>query len=111
MNAYHRLAASVAFGGCLAAAALHAPDAHADASSFLADLHSHGWKASTGDDGLLRNGYQVCRMLNSQNGNEVADFLYRNTGVDVSYDDAGEFVLIAVRQLCPWHDHRSGATA
>jgi len=95
------LAISVALG------AVFAPTASADTQGFLDDLHAAGWTAAHGDNGLLSNGYQVCQMLNSTTGDRVAAYVYRNTDYSVTRADALEFVMIAVNNLCPWHDHRS----
>lgn len=99
------LAVSVALG------AVFAPTANADAQSFLNDAHTLGWYGGNGDAGLLANGQRVCSMLNSNTGDVVAAYVYRNTGMDVSRSDAMEFVLISVNNLCPWHDHRNQGQA
>lgn len=99
------LAVSVALGG------VFAPTAHADNQSFLTDLYAHGWYAHRGDAGLLSNGYQVCSMLNTTTGDHVAEYVYRNTDQSVTVADALEFVVLAVQDLCPWHDHRGQGVA
>lgn len=89
-----------------------APVAQADAQDFLEDLYSYGWYSNSGDSDLLANGYQVCTMLNTMNGQRVAEIFYANTGLSVSRSDAMQFVVLAVEDLCPQHDHRqSGALA
>lgn len=99
------LAVSVALG------AVFAPVAHADDQGFLNDANALGWHASRGNAGLLANGYQVCDMLNSTTGDKVAAYVYRNTDYSVTRADALEFVIIAVNNLCPWHDHRGQGQA
>lgn len=94
-------------------AALTGPPAHADSSGFLDRIHSLGWyNRATGDVGLLTQGNAVCRSLASGlDGNQVATIIYRNTGYDVTYDDAATFVVIAVEELCPQFDHRDQGQA
>lgn len=100
------LLASVAIGG-LCGALLSAPSAHADPQEFIDDLYDYGWYSRGGDAGLVANGYRVCSMLNSTTGDVVARYVYENTGTSVSRQDAMEFVVLAVEDLCPWHDHRT----
>ena len=105
-----RLLASVALGGLCAAAVLAAPPARADAQGFLAVVDGLGFYHSSGGDGaLLGLGYRVCESLASgANGITVADAIYYNTDASVSYDDAANFVIAAVENLCPENDHRGG---
>jgi hypothetical protein len=112
MNAirYTVVAAATAVGLLVA----HAPSAHAEQYgdvSFLNDLYAHGWYSRGGDSSLLANGYRVCRMLNTATGDVVAQSVYRNTPVSVTRADAMEFVILAVKDLCPWHDHRGQGQA
>jgi len=94
------------------AAVLAAPTAHADSSSFLDALHDEGWyNSATGDVGLLRQGYAVCDALNYYNGQQVAALIYSSTDLSVGAEDAARFVLLAVTNLCPQHDHRASAVA
>lgn len=104
-----RSLACVALGAGIAAAVLHAPPAHADSSSFLDSIHELGWyNRVSGDVGLLNQGYAVCAAMDDgANGVQVARAIYANTDLSVSIDDAGEFVIVAVENLCPYHDHRS----
>ena len=88
-----------------------APVAQAAAQDFLADLYANGWYSHSGDANLLSNGYQVCRMLNNMNGTQAARFIYENTDSTVSRQDAIQFVILAVQDLCPWHDHRQAGAA
>lgn len=103
-------AACAAVGGTIAA--LTAPDAHADSSSFLDAIHELGWyNANTGDVGLLNQGYGVCRALAAGvPGPQVGTYIYSHTNASVDPDDAVEFVVVAVENLCPQFDHR-GETA
>ena len=88
-----------------------APGSQADSSSFLDTVHGLGWyNRISGDVGLLNQGYAVCRALdNGHNGAQVADVIYENTGLDVSYEEAAVFVIVAVENLCPQFDQRGGA--
>lgn len=108
MSTFNRLAVSVALGAGIAASVLYAPNAHADSSGFLDQIHGLGWYNSVrGDVGLLDQGYAVCRAIETgATGRQVANVIYRNTGLDVDFDEAAEFVIISVEQLCPEYDHR-----
>lgn len=108
MTTYRRLALSAALGAVMAAAVIHAPEARADSSSFLDAVHELGWyNRVSGDVGLLNQGYAVCNALaQGYNGLEVAEAIYRNTGLDVDRNDAAEFVILSVENLCPQFDHR-----
>lgn len=102
-----RLLVSVALGAFFAAPWLHSPAARADSGDFLNRIQQLGWYDDRGDTYLLDNGFLVCRLMDrGYNGVQVAESIYVNTGVDVSADDAAEFVIIAVEELCPRHDHR-----
>jgi len=80
--------------------------AHADVGAFLEDMNDLGWYAAHGEAGLVASGYQVCRMLEQTTGDVVANYVYRHTDNTVNRHDAAEFVLVAVQNLCPQHDHR-----
>lgn len=99
-------AACAATGATIAA--LTAPTAEADSSSFLDAIHALGWyNRTTGDVGLLNQGYAVCRALDSgMSGVAVARIIYRSTDLSVDMDDAATFVILAVTNLCPQFDHR-----
>ncbi len=95
-------ALAVAAGaGAVFAAPAHADSA--DAALFVAVLHSQGWSAARGGDyTLIRNGYEVCgQFARGRTGGEIARQVYLDTGLDVSRSDAIEFVVTAVRYLCP----------
>lgn len=112
MTTYRRLALSAALGAVLAAAAIHAPAARADSSSFLTRTHAHGWYNDRGDAWLLDSGYQVCRQLDrGYTGTQIARNIYRTTDTSVTAADAVEFVILAVEELCPWFDHRGQGQA
>lgn len=104
-----RLGLSAALGAVFAALWLHPPTARADSSSFLDEVHGLGWySASGGDAQLLRNGNLVCNLLGSgRNGLQVAQIIYNNTGLDVDANDAAEFVIASVENLCPEYDGRN----
>lgn len=110
MNAHttRRLLACVALGAGLGHAMLQSPEANADSSSFLDAVHDLGWyNRVNGDVGLLSQGYSVCRAMdNGANGDTVARIIYRTTDTSVSAQDAMDFVVVSVEELCPYHDHR-----
>lgn len=53
----------------------------------------------------LRTGYAICAALNTANGAVVADQVYELADVE-TYEQAAVIVVVAVEQLCPWHDRR-----
>jgi hypothetical protein len=96
--------------GAAATALISCPSASADTQDFLNDLYAHGWYSHGGDASLVRGGYIVCQMMaQGYNGVYAAESVYRNTGADVTADDAAEFVIFAVEDLCPQYDHRGTA--
>ena len=104
MNALKYAVAAVST--TLAAMIIAAPNAHADSEDFLNDVTAAGWYNDTrGDAGLLSLGRSACRMLaNGASGYETADAVYRNTGWTVDGDDAEDFVISAIQNLCPQYD-------
>ena len=94
-------------GGAVAAATW-APAAHADDNSFLNDVYNLGFNNNPST--LLKHGWAVCEALNTNNGTQVAEYLYFNSDYTVSHTDAALFVLSAVDGLCPWQSNRNGAT-
>lgn len=102
-------AACAATGAAIAA--LTAPSAKADSSGFLDAVHALGWyNRVSGDVGLLTQGYAVCNALaDGYTGPQVARIIYRNTDFSVDMDDAAEFVIVAVENLCSQFDHRGQA--
>jgi hypothetical protein len=111
-HTFRRLAASVALGAGIAATVLSAPDAHADSSDFLDQIHELGFFNATGGDvALLSQGYGVCRALaDGVPGPQVGVYVYTHTDASVGAEDAVNFVVVAVETLCPQFDHR-GDTA
>ena len=105
-----RLGLSAALGAVIAALVIHAPAARADSGDFLNRIQDLGWYNNSGDAYLLDNGWAVCRALDQgYNGRQIAEFIYANTGASVDADDAAEFVVIAVEELCPQYDNRGAA--
>lgn len=104
-----RLGLCATLGAVLAAAWLTAPPAHADASGFLDQVHGLGFYSNNGDGALLASGYGVCTMISRPGvtGYDAARVIYNNTGYDVDANDAANFVIAAVEQLCPQYDGRN----
>lgn len=97
---------------CAAAALLTGPAAPAEAStgSFLAMLEVRGLVIYN-PNVALNTGWWICDQLNWATGDVVVVRLYNNTGWDVpDARTAGIWVVTAVEELCPWHDHRGRNT-
>jgi hypothetical protein len=98
-----KVLAVAGLGAAIAATSLlGAGTASADTSSFLYSVHSTGWYSpQNGDASLVKNGMLVCKWL-AQGYSEysVVDSVYHNTGSDVSWSDAREFVYKAEAHLC-----------
>lgn len=102
-----RLGLSAALGAVIAALVIHAPAARADSGDFLNRVQDLGWYDDRGDAYLLDNGWAVCRaMTQGYTGLQIATQIYRVTDLSVTADDAAEFVIIAVEELCPQFDRR-----
>lgn len=94
------LLAAIAAGGAIAAAALHAAPAHADATSFLSDIEAAGFNNPNGSSVMVETGFDVCRALEQGNpAQSVAETLYVQTHLS-SLLDARQFVYIAETDLC-----------
>lgn len=98
---------AMTLGGLLGAALVHPPSARADSADFLRDMDRMGFYHDLGDAHLLDFGYDVCRAIDAgATGTMVADSIFINTGWDISYQDAANFVISAVENLCPEFDNR-----
>lgn len=107
-----RLGLCAALGAVIAALVIHAPTAEAGSGDFLNRVQDLGWYDERGDAWLLDGGWAVCRALSrGYNGVQVAAEIYANTDLSVAADDAAEFVIIAVEELCPQFDNRSRTVA
>ncbi len=96
------LLASITVGAGIAAAILHAPHAQADTATdqFLDDAHSIGFINT--DELLIGVGYQVCSALAAGNSAAlIAETIYLNTDLSVTWLDAQLFTLAAIANLCP----------
>jgi hypothetical protein len=90
--------------GALAIGCAGANLAHADngTTEFLSDARVAGFANTLGDGGLLTQGFWVCRQID--HGHPVLDIAARYQLInDVSQSQAGKFVGLAIRDLCPWH--------
>lgn len=74
---------------------------------YLGDLNGYGFRIHNVSD-ALDMGYWVCDALNNATGDVVAEELFNRTSWSTTrtYMDAGQIVMAAVNNLCPWHDHR-----
>lgn len=76
------------------------PLAHADADSFLTDMEAAGFDNGGGNGAEIRVGYHVCaEIAGGMSASNAADDLWLNSHLD--HQDAGQFVRIAIRDLCP----------
>ena len=108
-HTYRRLSLSVALGAVLGALVIHAPQARADAQSYLIDVTGWGFTHTDGAAGLLRVGYGICQMLSTPgvDGDDAARAIYISTGWDVDRTDAANIVMSSVENLCPEYDRRA----
>ena len=91
--------AGLLVAGAMSAAAL-APEAHADSYDFTVDAYNAGFYNSRGTGAQLSVGYSVCNDIAAgYRPLAVARNLWRAS--PLSAYDAGRFVGIAVRDLCP----------
>jgi hypothetical protein len=83
-----------------------APSASADEMSYLQTLNAAGFTIYN-TQWALASGHSICNALNYDTGDVVAvDVFVNSSWTDVpSLAHAGALVLIAVSELCPWHDH------
>jgi hypothetical protein len=99
--------AFAALGAIVAGGLLGAGVAKADTSSFLQSLGDHGLTVYD-SAAAISTGYRICSMLQSANGEQVAQYVFTHTSwSDVpTMDTARAEVLISVEELCPAMDHR-----
>ena len=97
-----KIAAATLLGGASVGSLLGAGTASASTSSFLSAVHGVGWYSNqNGDASLAHNGSLVCQWLDSGRSEwSVTNTVYQNTGYDVSWADAQEFMGIAQSHLC-----------
>lgn len=84
-----------------------AATADADSVTFLQSLNNNGIHIYDAQ-AAVANGWAICDQLNTANGVDVIDWVFVNTSwSDVpNRETAAVWVLSAVEELCPWHDHR-----
>jgi hypothetical protein len=86
--------------------------AHADETSFLSDMDAAGFHNDNGNSAELSVGLRICsEVASGESGLAAARDLWLNSQI-ASEDEAAQFVMIAVKNLCPiyWHPHQSGLT-
>lgn len=99
-----------AIAAALTAAGLFtAPQAQAGELEYLQMLNYRG--ATIYNTAMaLRTGYMICDRLNYQDGTAVISWMvvnvYQYTPYDMTIGQANVWMMTAVEQLCPWHDHR-----
>lgn len=96
-------------GGLIAAGIAVATPADATPMSYLQSLNNHGLSVYD-TAAAVRTGYTICSLLDNNTGDVVAWQVFANTSwADVpDVDTAATMVLVAVEELCPYHDHRGG---
>jgi hypothetical protein len=84
-----------------AVALLLAPTAHADESSFLADLQAAGFRSTLGYANEIAVGQRIC--ANIADGQSPAQVAYQTwLHTDISEErSAAQLVVISIRDLCP----------
>jgi len=78
--------------------------AHADATNaqYLSDIQAAGFTAATGQGPLLRLGHGMCDEMDAgASSASMVNELYH--GGALTQDRAQQFVMIAIRDLCPWN--------
>jgi hypothetical protein len=102
-------AASTALAG---AGIAFAGNASADGLTFIQSLNDNGITVYDAQ-AAVSNGLAICGQLDHANGTEVVEWVFVNTSwSDVpSRQVAAVWVLSAVNELCPWHDHRGEINA
>lgn len=105
----NRLMVCAGLGALAAAGILGTAKAEATPLSYVQSLNAHGLTVYD-TAAALRTGYAICSMLNTDTGDVVAEYVYRNTSwSDVpDVDTAVQLTVVSVEELCPWHDHRAG---
>ena len=84
--------------------------AKASPLSFVQSLNNHGiavYDTAT----ALRTGYAICGTLDTHNGADVAEAVYRLFADVPTRQIAYAWVESSVEELCPWQDHRKGIAA
>jgi len=89
-----------------------APDADADAMSYLQSLNNHGLTVYD-TTYALQSGYLICQMLGQTTGDVVAAYVFTHSSwADVpDLDTAATMVIVSAEELCPQYDHRGGFVA
>jgi hypothetical protein len=88
-------------------AVLTAPLAHAaPVADFLRKMAADGIESSQSPDDLVVVARGACEMLNSENGKDVSNYVYEQTGLSEAHSLV--FVADAVHYFCPWQDHSGG---
>jgi hypothetical protein len=96
-------AAAVAAATILTAA----PAGAAPVSDFLTQVREDGIAGP--DDSLIAAARQVCAMLNYEDGKQVAQYVYQQSGL-TDWRSAEKFTIDAATYFCPWQYH-GGQTA
>ena len=83
-----------------------AAPASASEYTFLQALNNDGILIYDTGQALV-SGWAICSLLDEYTGDVVVEAFYEATTNDVpDRYTAGIWVVNAVEQLCPWHDHR-----
>ncbi|MDH6245776.1 DUF732 domain-containing protein [Mycobacterium sp. OTB74] len=98
-----RKARAIAVGGTAAALMLGAAPAHADTTDFINDEHWHGLTNTGGDEGLVRNGWTVCRKLDRGLTPRSVLMQITEQWPHLSGDGVANMAHDAVHDLCPLH--------
>lgn len=112
-NIIRRGLAAVAAVAALAGGGIaYAGNASADGLTFIQSLNNSGiyvYDAQT----AVSNGWVICGQLGHANGTEVVEWVFVNTSWSEvpTRQTAAVWVVSAVNELCPWHDHRGEINA
>ncbi|OCB36996.1 hypothetical protein A5675_17365 [Mycobacterium malmoense] len=78
----------------------------APVEDFLDQMAADGIVSSKSPDDLVTAARGACEMLDTENGEQVSQFIYEQTDLDLAQSLV--FVADAIHYICPWQDHTGG---
>lgn len=96
------VAATVTVTALITAPAVRA----APVDDFLNQMVADEISSSQSPEDLVVAARGVCEMLETENGEQVLHFVYRQTGLDMGQSEV--FVADSMHYFCPWQDGSGG---